>query len=1157
MPRSPHTRTKRGWCRPFALTLLLLVSCWATHATEPQVKWIFKAESNLYAAPLVADMTPSPGQEIVISDAEARKLRCLSAQGEPLWEYDGGWKKRLVSAAALSDATDKLPRLLAIANGDGRLCCVEAATGKERWQVRVGAVEWGGTLWADLNGDGQQEIVVGTERRGILAIEADDGAIRWHYNEPQEDLPLEIPSSLAACDIDGDGKCEVFACGKWGPLVLDPQGKRLWQYFSGDAFIGAPVVADTDGDGRPEVYCVSRSADLLWRLDAATGEVAWRTPLNAAPDVYSGSGVALGDMDADGRREIVLCDAGGNVRIYGKRNDADHNDGPAALASFATDKPVHGAVTLADVNGDYMAEALVASGDHNLYCLDRDGRLAWTYAAGRRIICPPTVTDLDHDGRIDILFGSGDHKLHVLTLDASARPPRGAWPMHRYDVARTGASYGKAEASVRWVKAERPLFIEGDFERDRTVGSPDTVPEDSAVGVLRQSRPLGWHPTNGHGEYGLSQERVLSGSHALRIAGRVSLRTDLIAVPATLRTVKAELHQSSSAPISAYIEWLDAHGRPHTAQDQLENYSVFAGSTNFWGLSYVGEKDGWRCYASEIEVPREARSLRLAITYLPDDPAFVDAVQLVGVFSERADVTVLANQTGYDASEAKAFTVASNFAAETADFALLRDDGEEVWTGPLEARGRTTGHFGNDWGHEYYCGDFSDFDEPGMYRVEARLDGIAAASWPFEIRGDLLWAETSAPAYRFFYYQRCGMAIPGFHAACHLDDAATPDGTQYECWGGWHDAGDYNTYHNAPYVYGLLRAYGIGKEAFDQQDEDKNGRSDFLDEIVWGAEHVRRMIAEDGSARGTISSGYGFWGPPELETDNKPGTGDERRLSAAAGANPDFHHATLARLATYMQTPGPWADAAARSLRWALDQGRRGVCQLSTALDLYIATRDAQYAELAKELCHEIGVSADPALVDVLQRYDETFGETHTEALQKVLVDRAEGILKLAENPFGIYTFGPAENPNFFGTPEAQGGWHVGTSSRVLEAANLVALAHQYAPNQRYLAFVYDQFNWVLGNNPYNISLLEGCGSAFPPTYHHRYTFSGVERGAVPGSVANGITWRAPGDDRPFFDMSGIDIPAFEPNEAWLPHNTNYLNALANLQAAKGIQDGG
>ena len=55
--------------------------------------------------------------------------------------------------------------------------------------------------------------------------------------------------------------------------------------------------------------------------------------------------------------------------------------------------------------------------------------------------------------------------------------------------------------------------------------------------------------------------------------------------------------------------------------------------------------------------------------------------------------------------------------------------------------------------------------------------------------------------------------------------------------------------------------------------------------------------------------------------------------------------------------------------------------------------------------------------------------------------------------------------------------------------------------------------------------MMEGAGSYHPPSYHSCLTFAGVKRGAVPGSVVNGITWRALGDDRPYFELSGMDIP--------------------------------
>jgi hypothetical protein len=172
------------------------------------------------------------------------------------------------------------------------------------------------------------------------------------------------------------------------------------------------------------------------------------------------------------------------------------------------------------------------------------------------------------------------------------------------------------------------------------------------------------------------------------------------------------------------------------------------------------------------------------------------------------------------------------------------------------------------------------------------------------------------------------MAIPGWHDACHLDDAVSPDGkTQYELWGGWHDAGDYNTYHNAPYVYGLAVAYAQQRDAFDLLFLDKEGHGEFFDEILWGGDHTRRMIMADGSAFGAITSGYGFWGPPELETDNLPNTGDERRGTRDGGDIPDAHQAAVARIAVLLdddEDATPWIEAAARSLEYALKENRRG-----------------------------------------------------------------------------------------------------------------------------------------------------------------------------------------------------------------------------------------
>ena len=161
------------------------------------------------------------------------------------------------------------------------------------------------------------------------------------------------------------------------------------------------------------------------------------------------------------------------------------------------------------------------------------------------------------------------------------------------------------------------------------------------------------------------------------------------------------------------------------------------------------------------------------------------------------------------------------------------------------------------------------------------------ASPPFAISDDLLHQEAAEPGYRFFYYQRCGVAVPGFHAACHLDDARMPDGTHRDLSGAWHDAGDYNKYcgFTPESFYALAVAYHRQPQLFDQWDRDRNGRADILDEALWGAEFLLKAMDPESLdlVVNTISTGYRYWGEPQKETDNQPGNRDDRPVTGLGG----------------------------------------------------------------------------------------------------------------------------------------------------------------------------------------------------------------------------------------------------------------------------------
>jgi hypothetical protein len=177
---------------------------------------------------------------------------------------------------------------------------------------------------------------------------------------------------------------------------------------------------------------------------------------------------------------------------------------------------------------------------------------------------------------------------------------------------------------------------------------------------------------------------------------------------------------------------------------------------------------------------------------------------------------VLVNQVGYDSGAPKRLLLQTD-AGLPERFEILDASGAPVFEGPLLPQGRIVGAYHTDWGYTYATGDFSTLDTTGAgFRARAKRGEETFLSPPFAIGPDLLWNETAMYAVAFFYYQRCGFEVPGFHKACHLDDAVGPDRkTQYDLRGGWHDAGDYNKYQNAPYGYALARAYGWRRAAFD------------------------------------------------------------------------------------------------------------------------------------------------------------------------------------------------------------------------------------------------------------------------------------------------------------------------------------------------------
>ncbi|MCX6898495.1 MAG: PQQ-binding-like beta-propeller repeat protein [Verrucomicrobia bacterium] len=301
-------------------------------------RWEFKAPSAVKA--IWAGDLGGDGGRVVAAGLADGSVCLLDATGKQLWSHAFPYYKRKPVVAVVFAAD---------LNGDGRKAII---AGTESWHFY--ALDRGGNeLWhyesvhgstcgvaADLDGDGKQEVIAGTEYYWWHAI-TPDGKRRWGYSTRTG----PHANCVAAGDLGGGKRAVVFGGADGNLHVLGADGKPLWLFNTGDEVTGVAVAS-----GR--VYATSMSFNLyaldgdgkqLWRRDR--GDVLRGLALigsklavggeDGRVAVFSSEGVLRGeakldapvtqlsavDLDGDGRQELVVLNARGEIVALGNRKD--------------------------------------------------------------------------------------------------------------------------------------------------------------------------------------------------------------------------------------------------------------------------------------------------------------------------------------------------------------------------------------------------------------------------------------------------------------------------------------------------------------------------------------------------------------------------------------------------------------------------------------------------------------------------------------------------------------------------------------------------------------------------------------------------------------------------------------------------------------------
>jgi len=299
---------------------------------------------------------------------------------------------------------------------------------------------------ADLNGDGHPDLAVGSECNNPNQCSIGSVSIFLGNGDGTFQAAVDYASGgeyaagVALADINGDGKLDLLVAnqidgnGNWmdGSVagVLLGNGDGTFQpaasYSSGDVEGSSIVVADANGDGKPDLLMANACADNYNCYTGAVsvfvgnGDGTLRAGVDYNVNGWVSFSVATADVNGDGKPDLLVANqctsnnscGNGTVSVLLGNGDGTFQPG----VSYNSGDQDTFTVAAVDVNGDGKLDLVLvnectsncSSGSVSVLLGNGDGtfQTAVTYSSGALYSYSLAVGDVNGDGFPDLIVSS-------------------------------------------------------------------------------------------------------------------------------------------------------------------------------------------------------------------------------------------------------------------------------------------------------------------------------------------------------------------------------------------------------------------------------------------------------------------------------------------------------------------------------------------------------------------------------------------------------------------------------------------------------------------------------------------------------------------------------------------------------------------------------